>query len=143
MPMEEILRIKPLWHEKRSDVDFAAFPTGLDQRFEDSGFHIYQASFAELASAMMKHWRKMFADGDLWSKAHLNDRMVLVLDHWNRNVPLIPPSFGVMGSEGIVPLDGKHRLKAASILCPDRIPFILYNCDRAHFDESFKPRLLD
>lgn len=142
-PIYDIKLIKPVWHMKTVDVDLSLQPDQLIEKYIDNGFHIYKTTWTNLHSALDPLYSKLYMDNSLWTKNQDHDKIARVLDNWKAKTSLIPPMLIDNGYNKLVPADGKHRIKVASILDKTEIAFILFNIDLPIIKSYFDPILID
>lgn len=143
IPIEDIKLIKPVWHIKTTDVDLSLQPDQLIDKYIDNGFHIYKTTWTNLHSALDPLYSSLYMDNNLWTKNQDHDKIARVLENWKAKTPLIPPMLIDSGFNKLVPSDGKHRIKVASILDKTEITFILFNIDLPIIKSYFEPTLID
>lgn len=143
MPIDDIKLIKPVWHTKTTDLDLTLQPDQLIDKYVGNGFHIYKTSWSNLHLALEPSYSKVYSDNNLWTKNQDHDKIARVLENWKNKTPLIPPMLIDNGNNKLVPADGKHRIKVASILDKTEITFILFDIDLPITKTYFQPTLID
>ena len=143
MSIGDIKSIKPFWHLRTTDIDLTSQPDKLIEKYTSNGFHIYKSSWKELHSALEQSYSEIYSDDKLWTKQQDHDKIARVLKNWQEQVPLIPPMLIDNGFSKLVPADGKHRMKATSILDSSEVVFILFDFDLPIVNKYFSPKLID
>ena len=141
--IEQILEIKPVWITEVKNIDLELQPDQLTDKYIKGGFHIYQSSWEDLKMALYETYCKLYDNKILWSKNQQPDKINKVLLNWDNKIPLIPPMLIDNSFDKLLPADGKHRLKVASILNPKEITFILFDCDLEKINKYFNPKKID
>ncbi|MBK8925027.1 MAG: hypothetical protein IPM74_03745 [Crocinitomicaceae bacterium] len=143
MPIEEIRKIRPLWHQRIADIDLSSQPDSLTDKYINNGFHIYKSSLTDLHKALDDGYEKLYNNDKLFSNQQDPDKLQKVLEYWENGVYLIPPMLIDNGYNHLVPADGKHRMKVSSIIDKDEVYFILFDVDLPKINKYFNPTLID
>lgn len=126
-------RNPPCWHLDIAHINWTAQPNGLtySQKYAASAFHIYSAPWPALLKAMDKYFAPLYANQELWTDSQFEDTITDILKKWKKKIPLIPPQLAIMPGNPtkLYPVDGKHRLKTASVLDRKTAIFILFDVD--------------
>lgn len=139
--ISDVININPLWHSNTKDIDFSNQPDTFIEKYT-KGFHIYKSSWADLQNAFNPLYSNLYESNDLWTEDQDPQKICKVLKHWDDGDNLIPPMLIDNGYGELLPVDGKHRLKAASILDKEMITFILSDVDLAAINKYFQPQLI-
>lgn len=133
----------PLWHKKLENINLELQPDKLIDKYVANGFHIYKSSWEELRTVLHNNFAKLYSDNVLYSRSQEREKIKRVIESWNQGLDLISPMLIHLENNTLVPVDGKHRLKVASIANPMEIYFILFNKDLKHIKTYFQPKLVD
>ncbi|MBY0533840.1 MAG: hypothetical protein K2P31_02610 [Rickettsiaceae bacterium] len=120
------MSVTPIWHQRTADINLEMQPDQLIDKYSKGGFHIYKSSWDDLKKAMDPNYAKLYSSPKLYTRNQEKEKLDRVIDNWNSGVPLIPPMLIDIGNNTLVPADGKHRLKVASLAESDDIYFILF-----------------
>nr|WP_315240101.1 hypothetical protein [uncultured Flavobacterium sp.] len=135
--------VKPIWQKRVEDIDLRLQPDQLIDKYIKNGFHIYKSSWDDLRKVLDLNFAKIYSNQKLYSKYQEKHKLDKVIENWNLGVPLIPPMLIHLDNNTLVPADGKHRLKVASVADPSEIYFIMFDVDLPDINHYFKPELID
>ncbi len=143
---EDLKRIKPHWHRRKEDIDFKANPSDVATELLNSGFELYETPISELLKSMPQGLKEVYERTPLWNDSedgedlyHEEEKLARILDHWSKDIALIPAAFIPNGFGQLAFQDGHHRLKIAVFLGCVTIPIILYNHSLPKLPKSFRP----
>lgn len=134
---------KPIWHKCLADIDLKKQPDQLDDKYVNNGFHIYKSSWDDLKKVLNPHFATICSGNSLYSKFQDKSKLDRIIANWNSGAALIPPMLIHLPDNTLIPADGKHRMKAAFIVDPTEIYFILFDIDLPSINQYFKPELVE
>ncbi|MCR8961174.1 hypothetical protein M0765_026620 [Variovorax sp. S2] len=97
----------------------------IDASWIDSGVAVFRAPFCDVWNLLYEP--AVYDGSTLWNKEdHTLDKIVRVIQHWERSEGLAPMLLSVRASSrlGLV-IDGKHRLTVAHRMTCAEIPFMV------------------
>lgn len=133
---------KPVWHKTCENIDFSLQGDKILDKYIDSEFHIYKSSWAELRLVLFGSYPRLYSSKALYTPHQERFKIKRILNHWELNQALIPPML-ILENNKLLPADGKHRLKVASLADPQEIYFILFDIDFPSILNFFNPQLVD
>ena len=133
----------PLWHKKIENINLELQPDKLIDKYVANGFHIYKSTWEELRKVLDGNFAKLYSNGKLYTRNQEKEKIEKIIAYWNQGLHLIPPMLIHLENNTLVPADGKHRLKVASIANPEKIYFILFDTDLQYINSYFQPKLVD
>ncbi len=132
----------PLWHKKIENINLELQPDKLIDKYVANGFHIYKSTWEELRKVLDGNFAKLYSNGKLYTRNQEKEKIEKIVACWNQGLHLIPPMLIHLENNTLVPADGKHRLKVASIADLEEIYFILFDTDLKYINSYFQPKLV-
>lgn len=126
--------IVPQWHLLKPDIDFLKLED--DQHIElgdvDS-YELYIITKEELFRILDESFSSVYIKTKIW-KNHDNDKIIKVLQNWEKNIKLIPPvvTFNFYSKKFNIQ-DGKHRFAVANYFEAETIPIIILKNEEVNF----------
>lgn len=142
-PKEDFIGLEPKWHMELGNIDLNRQPDSLIEKYTSNGYHIYKSSWDDLYNALNPSYEDLYKSTELWTDEQDKYKIARIIENWEKQMELIPPMLIDNGYNQLVPADGKHRMKVASIFNQDEMTFILFDIDLPKINEYFKPTLVD
>ncbi|KFF17964.1 hypothetical protein [Flavobacterium hydatis] len=121
----------PLWHTENKDIDLKKQSNDVPEIFCGVGFTILQNIDIEMLFTKIDVGNsEMFIEKELYNTSLLGEKISEIINHWENNEKLIPPTITIneINSERpLFPTDGKHRINVAHYFGATRIPILVYN----------------
>jgi hypothetical protein len=141
--LDELKKLSPVWHLKLANIDLSKQPNKLDVEITGNDFHIYKSSWIEMYRALDPGYIKLYSKDKVFSTQQDSDKLIEIIKHWEGNTALIPPMMIDCGYNKLIPGDGKHRMKIASLVDNTEIYFILFDKQLPIINKYFNPILID